>query len=737
MTEQALQDAILRNSLQVLRYAAGQQERVDEILVELARELKDLVATGKLSVDQARDVNALIKQAEAAITLGYKRADAAVDTYELAQAIAEKTQEIIQDVIPAPVQLPTDAVLLKLGKDVLIDGAPSSAWWAKQGTDLAFRFAAQVRQGIANSETQEQIVARIVGRRGEPGIMDTARRNARALVHSSVMSAANRARLETYRKNGKLIKGVRWLATLDGHVCFTGETLVLMADGSQRPISEVRENDMVIGGVTGAACRVEYAGKHIAPSTVAIYKDGHVIGHATDDHPILTPQGWRDIGSVALSADLSKREVLCRDSKAPECAVSATRQCSGEWLDVCPEQCVAQVWRARDADHWEGGSLRHSLCDGDCANRATRDACPKWLQHDKRRRRVHPCAGGCGCDGAQAVSAVLGGRGLSCQDAGSADARCCERGDDPQGLVSDAGGAGVYRSQNQQPGMACQDRSQEPGARQTPGGAKSGQRIDQGKVVGPGLSGAGECCAGSKAGQVAQRSRLEGAQSCESSGNHAPEMARPRVSGQDGGSETSRPYTGSKSAGCSGAIGAYDPGATFGDAPESLGNPKSVKTAIITGELVNEPAEVYTLTIEGDPTFVAGGLIVHNCKRCAALDGQAWNLDGEKLPGTKVEFIAPPIHFGDRCVLSPIAKTFRDIGLDIPEPKQGGQRASSLGPVHGKTTFDDFLARQSPEFVQRVLGKKRADMWKAGKITVRDLVSGVGRELTIDELRTH
>lgn len=343
MTEQALQDAILRNSLQVLRYAAGQQERVDGMLVELTRELKDLVATGNLSADQARDVNALIKQAEAAISLGYKRADAAVDTYELAQAIAEKTQEIIQDVIPATVQLPTDAVLSKLGKDVLIDGAPSSAWWAKQGDDLAFKFAAQVRQGIANGETQERIVARITGRRGEPGIMEVARKNARALVHSSVMTAANQARLETFRKNGKLIKGVRWLATLDGHTC----------------------------------------------------------------------------------------------------------------------------------------------------------------------------------------------------------------------------------------------------------------------------------------------------------------------------------------------------------------------------------------------------------NRCMAMDGQAWNLDGEKLPGTKVAFMAPPIHFGDRCILTPVPKTFKDIGLDIPEPDDPGQRASSLGPVDGKTTFDDFLARQSPEFVQRVLGKKRADMWKAGKITVRDLVSGVGRELTIDELRTH
>ena len=47
----------------------------------------------------------------------------------------------------------------------------------------------------------------------------------------------------------------------------------------------------------------------------------------------------------------------------------------------------------------------------------------------------------------------------------------------------------------------------------------------------------------------------------------------------------------------------------------------------------------------------------HTCPRCAALDGQAWDLDGERLPGTKVDFLAPPIHFGDRCVLSPIPKT--------------------------------------------------------------------------------
>lgn len=343
MSELELQDAILRHSLQILRLSAGDQARVTDMLDELARELRGLLTSAELTDASRRDLAALIRQAEDAISVGYDRAGAVVDTYQIAVIVAQKTQEIVQDTIPAVVKLPSDTMLLQLGKEVLIDGAPTAAWWAKQSEDLAFKFAAQVRQGVANNETQERIVQRIVGKRGEPGIMDVARWNARSLVHSSVMTAANQARLATFRKNARIIKGVRWLATLDGHTCH----------------------------------------------------------------------------------------------------------------------------------------------------------------------------------------------------------------------------------------------------------------------------------------------------------------------------------------------------------------------------------------------------------RCMALDGQAWNLDGEKLPGTKVLFQAPPIHFGDRCVLSPIPKTFAEIGLDIPEPTDQGQRASSLGPLPGKTTFDDFLKRQSAEFVDRVLGKKRADLYRAGKITVKDLVSGTGRELTLDELRTH
>jgi SPP1 gp7 family putative phage head morphogenesis protein len=338
MSELDLQDAILRTALELQRLSAHEENEAEAILLELERELKQLLAT---SLDERTKaaIADLIKQAETAIDARYAAASEVVDTHGLVLLVSERTVETLHLIAPSVVK-PTVETLASLSKNVLIDGAPSAAWWSKQAEDTAFKFAAAVRQGVVNGETNEQIVARITARAAEPGFMQIARRNARALVHSSIMSAANDARMATYRKNGALLQGVRWLATLDGHTC----------------------------------------------------------------------------------------------------------------------------------------------------------------------------------------------------------------------------------------------------------------------------------------------------------------------------------------------------------------------------------------------------------PRCAALDGQSWDLDGHKLKSTKVEFKAPPIHWNDRCVLSPIAKSFRDIGLDIDEP-DAGERASSEGPVHGATTFNDFLKRQSPAFIERVLGKERARLFIEGKITVRDLVSGTGRELTLEELK--
>lgn len=341
MSEIELQDAILRHSLQILRLSAGEQAAVDQIMRDLEGELRQLLASVNLPDAKRKAVNDLIDAAAKVIERGYTSAADSADIHGLAITVAQQTKDMLDTTFPVDVYAPSSARLASLTQLVMIDGAPSRDWWAKQADDTAFKFAGQVRQGIINGETQEQIVSRIVGKRGEPGIMEASKRNARALVHSSVMTAANQARLATFRKNSRIIKGVRWLATLDGHTC----------------------------------------------------------------------------------------------------------------------------------------------------------------------------------------------------------------------------------------------------------------------------------------------------------------------------------------------------------------------------------------------------------ARCAALDHAEWNLDGEPMGKTTVQFMAPPIHWNDRCILTPIPKTFKDIGLNIPEPTDIGTRASSDGPVKADTTFGAFLKRQSPAFIEQTLGKKRADLFRAGKITVRDLISGTGRELSLEELK--
>lgn len=221
MTEQAIIDAILRNALELQRLSAFEEAQADRALQELARDLRALLGSHRLSIAGKREIEALIKEAEQAINARYAQAFGMFDAQGLTVHVAERTVEALQAGFAGSITLPTAETLASLSRAVMIEGSPLSAWWSRQADDTAFRFAAQVRQGVINGETQERIVGRIVGRAGEPGVMDVSRRYARGLVHTATMSAANDARMAVYRKNGRHLAGVKWLATLDSHTCKT------------------------------------------------------------------------------------------------------------------------------------------------------------------------------------------------------------------------------------------------------------------------------------------------------------------------------------------------------------------------------------------------------------------------------------------------------------------------------------------------------------------------------------
>ena len=217
VTETELADAIIRHAFELQQLSAGEEARADLILRELELDLRSLLASRNISASGKREIEALIKESQRAIAGCYINIAGVVDVDAIVQHVAERTVAAIETAVPSLTFGPPSVETLRsLAKSILIDGAPSAAWWVKQGEDTAFRFASIVRRGRLNNETNEQIVRKVVG---EEGIMGLSRRNARSLVHSSVMTAANQARLAVYGKAFR--NGFRWLATLDSHTCKT------------------------------------------------------------------------------------------------------------------------------------------------------------------------------------------------------------------------------------------------------------------------------------------------------------------------------------------------------------------------------------------------------------------------------------------------------------------------------------------------------------------------------------
>ena len=122
------------------------------------------------------------------------------------------------------------------------------------------------------------------------------------------------------------------------------------------------------------------------------------------------------------------------------------------------------------------------------------------------------------------------------------------------------------------------------------------------------------------------------------------------------------------------------------------------------------------------------------CPTCGALDGKRWTTDGKKINHSMVYQI-PPKHFRCRCSMIPVLKTWRELGINMDELPDG-TRASMEGQVNDKT-FADWLKRKNesdPSFADRTLGKGRAELWRNGKITMDQMISG-GQPLSLNELK--
>ena len=204
-------DSAIELQLDIQRVSQSIQGEVVRILQRMERELLAEVASANYTEWRRARVERQLKEVRGLINGYYDRVLEA--STESNTEVATTTGKAAVASIGAEAVLPTAQVFRSLASDLLIQGAPSADWWAKQSADTAFRFAQEVRQGVAAAETNQQIVRRVMR------IMETSKAGAAALVHTSVSTIANDARMAVYADNLDVIKRYRAVATLDSHTC--------------------------------------------------------------------------------------------------------------------------------------------------------------------------------------------------------------------------------------------------------------------------------------------------------------------------------------------------------------------------------------------------------------------------------------------------------------------------------------------------------------------------------------
>jgi len=211
-----LYDSAIELGLDMERVSAASRYEIIQMIKKLEKELIAQVASGVTDWNKARiakqlsEATRIIQQyydEMAGVMVNTTTSVAQVSATSTAQALGVATGNYI------PTVLPSATWLESIASNAIVQGAPQAAWWNRQSADTAWRFSTAVRQGLVAAETNQQIIKRVMA------VMDVSRRNAAALVQTSVQSVSAQAKDKTRQANDHLIASVEWVSSLDSIVC--------------------------------------------------------------------------------------------------------------------------------------------------------------------------------------------------------------------------------------------------------------------------------------------------------------------------------------------------------------------------------------------------------------------------------------------------------------------------------------------------------------------------------------
>lgn len=133
------------------------------------------------------------------------------------------------------------------------------------------------------------------------------------------------------------------------------------------------------------------------------------------------------------------------------------------------------------------------------------------------------------------------------------------------------------------------------------------------------------------------------------------------------------------------------------------------------------------VTLQANRRLVEGLQIVatldsRTCAQCLAYDGATYDLEGEPIGDTTLPFRGgPEFHFNCRCGTVPIFRRLANIKGADGKPGDG-------------MSAEEWLDSKSEAEQDDILGKGRAALYRKGNLTLRDLLSGTGTQLSLAQL---
>lgn len=170
-------------------------------------------------------------------------------------------------------------------------------------------------------------------------------------------------------------------------------------------------------------------------------------------------------------------------------------------------------------------------------------------------------------------------------------------------------------------------------------------------------------------------------------------------------------------------------------------------------EAVARTAVSFVSSATRDELYSSNDDIIKGVRWVSTLDGRTTPIciarDGEVYPVDSGP--RPPAHFNCRSTTVPVTKSWEELGLTGANPEKpisrpfvtDSRKVANIPPAERERlvgqvadqSYAEWLADQSSEFQDDVLGKARAEVFRRGALPIDRFVNETGHWLNLDELR--